>query len=184
MTDPMQDRDPILEAVRAARGRFRSFGWAMVVIGSLAIVFPIASSVIFKAMLGWLLLLSGAVMLWYAFQARAWKPALWSALIGLLYLAAGVYLAFFVFSGLIGLTLLMAILFVMQGAAEFAIAIQNRSNGGWLWLLLSAALSVLVGGLLIASLPEAALWALGLFTGINLLSTGISFLMLVRAADR
>lgn len=171
----------ILKAVRNARGRFRAIGWALVVLGALALIFPIASSVLFKALLGWFMLIAGAVMLWNAFQARDWKSALWSGLVGLLYLAAGVYLAFFLFAGLIGLTALMATLFLFQGGAEAVIALQNRQTRSWIWLMISAFFSVGLGLILLFQLPEAALWAIGLIMGINLLSTGISFLALVRA---
>jgi uncharacterized membrane protein HdeD (DUF308 family) len=72
--------------------------------------------------------------------------------------------------------------FLMQGAAEAAIAWQYRPRAGWVWLGISAAASVALGVILIAGLPETALWALGMFLGINLISSGVSFVALARAA--
>ncbi|GGL76100.1 HdeD family acid-resistance protein [Wenxinia marina] len=183
----MTDRPTLPEDLRAAiaehRGRFTFLGWALIVLGVLAILFPLVASIAAKVLIGWLLLLSGAIVLYSAFQARRWRSALATGAIGVLQIAAGVYLAFFPLTGLIGLTFLMAILFLAQGVMELMLWNQHRPAGrGAGWLLFSAICSVALGVLLILGLPGTALWALGLMLGINLLSSGVSFLTLTRMA--
>ncbi|EPX82033.1 hypothetical protein Salmuc_02398 [Salipiger mucosus DSM 16094] len=177
---------------RAIKQNAKTFQWmgvALIVIGLLAIVFPLFASIAIKVLLGWLFLVSGAVLLWYAFQARSWTPAVLTGLIGVLYLAGGVYLSFFPTTGLVGLTVLMAIVFVAQGIFELAMSWQHRpghgnAGPGWAWAGLSGVVSLVLGVLLLAGLPGTALWALGLFLGINLLTSGISFVALARTAGR
>ena len=187
MTDPTTPRphkDDILAAIRAAPGRFTAIGWVLVVLGVLAVLFPLIASIAVKVMVGWFLLITGAGLLYHAFHARQWRSAILSGLIGVLHLTAGVYLAFFPLTGLIGLTALMAVLFLIQGVVEGAIALQHREMPGWTWLILSGAASAILGLLLLAGLPGTAAWALGLMLGLNFLTSGVSFLSLVKAAKR
>ncbi|WP_246003754.1 HdeD family acid-resistance protein [Histidinibacterium lentulum] len=127
--------DEVLAAIRAHRGRFRWLGLLLAVAGVLAILFPFVASIAAKVMIGWFLLIAGAVTLWHAFQARGWGDALLSALIGVLQLAAGVYLAFFPLTGLVGLTILLGALFAAQGVIEGAMALRSRppipAGAGW-----------------------------------------------------
>jgi len=183
--DHFPDRDDILAAVREAPGRFTAIGWVLIALGLVAVLFPLIASIAVKVMVGWFLLITGAGMLYHAFQARRWRSALLSGLIGVLHLAAGVYLAFFPLTGLVGLTALMAVLFLIQGGVEGAIALQHRGEmRGWTWLMLSGVASGVLGVLLLAGLPGTAAWALGLMLGLNFLTSGVSFLSLVQAAKR
>ena len=183
MNDHAELKKPdIMKAVAQHRDRFRNAGIVMIIIGVLAILFPLVFSVAAKAMLGWVFLLTGAALLYHAFQAKGWQSGLWAGVIAVLHLALGVYLAFFALTGLVGLTFLMGVIFVLQGIAEAMIASQHRPQKGWGWLLANAAITLALGMLLIAGLPGTALWAIGLFLGINFLMTGIAFVGLARAA--
>jgi uncharacterized membrane protein HdeD (DUF308 family) len=51
-------------------------------------------------------------------------------------------------------------------------------------LLISGLIAVAVGLMIAAELPSSAAWAIGLLTGINLLSTGVSFVVLALAGRR
>ncbi len=180
MQAPVNDQDPLGAAIRAHRGRFRGLGLVLIALGALAILFPFVASIAVKLLVGWLLLISGAAVLWTAFQARGWSSALVAGLIGVLQIAAGVWLAFFPTTGLVGLTLIMGLMFLVQGAFEVAIAWGHRALPAWGWLVASGAASIVLGAVLVLGLPETALWALGLILGINLVSSGASFLFLAR----
>ena len=174
----------IMEAVSEHRDRFRTAGIVLIVLGVLAILFPVVSSIAAKAMLGWMFLLTGAVLLYHAFQAKAWQSAIWSGLIAVMHIALGVYLGFFALTGLVGLTLLMGVVFAAQGAIEAVIALQHRPKTGWGWLMFNAVATILLAVLLIAGLPGTALWAIGIVLGVNFLTSGIAFVALSRAAAK
>ena len=186
MSDPKTNiqRQDLLEVVRANRSRFRWIGIAMIVIGILAILFPLVFSIAAKVALGWFFLITGAVMLWHAFQAKDWSPAIWSGATALLHLALGVYLAFFALTGLVGLTLLLGVVFLAQGAFEALMAYRHRPEQGWGWLMVNGIVTGTLGILLILGLPGTALWAIGLLMGLNFLMTGIAFVSLASAADK
>jgi uncharacterized membrane protein HdeD (DUF308 family) len=64
------------------------------------------------------------------------------------------------------------------------LAFRLRSQEGWGWVLLSGIVAVAIGALIAAGLPNSATWAIGVLTGINMLSTGFSFVFLALAARR
>ncbi|QQA41818.1 HdeD family acid-resistance protein [Pelagovum pacificum] len=182
MPDQTPYSDDLMAHVREHKGRFRWLGIALIVAGALAVIFPLVASITAKIMVGWFLLIVGAVTLWHAFQSRSWREAILSGLVGVLQIAAGVYLAFFPLTGLIGLTLLLGVLFAFQGGIEIAMAMRARPTQGWVWMLVSGIASALLAIFLIAGLPGTALWAIGLLLGVNFLTSGFAFLALSRIA--
>jgi len=62
--------------------------------------------------------------------------------------------------------------------------VRVRPHEGWGWLLLSGLVAMAVGALIAAELPSSATWAIGLLAGVNLLSTGVSFIVLALAGRR
>ena len=85
------------------------------------------------------------------------------------------------FTGIITLTILLAALFLAEGVLEMIMAIRVRPHEGWSWLLLSGLIAIAVGLMIGLGLPGSATWAIGLLVGVNLLSTGISFITLALA---
>ncbi len=176
-----QTPDIVIASIKANRTRFTRLGYVLIFIGVLAILFPLVASIAAKLMVGWFFLLIGATVLYHAFETRDWQSTVWNALIGLLNLSVGVYLALFPMTGLVGLTLLAGMMFLAQGVFEGTIALQHRPRQGWVWLALSGLASVILGVMLIAGLPGTALWALGMLLGLNALTSGMSFIALARS---
>lgn len=169
-----------------ADGRFAKgltwLGIAFIVFGLIAIVFPLATTIAAKIFIGWLFIFAGAFQIWQSFSTREWGGFLWNLLIGVLYLLAGGWLAFDPFSGIIGLTVLLAMTFIAQGVMEAAMANNLRPKAGWGWMMFSGLIGVVAGILIISGLPSTAVWAVGLMVGINMISSGVAFLTLGSAA--
>ncbi len=165
-------------------GWFLALGIVLLIAGVAAIAFPLLSTVAVKIALGWAFLLGGLLMVVHAFSASQWRGFLWEILLGLLYVVAGGYLAFFPLTGIITLTILLAAMFLVEGGLEVIMALRVRPHEGWGWLLFSGLVAVAAGALIALGLPSSAAWALGLLAGINLLSTGWGFLFLALAGRR
>jgi uncharacterized membrane protein HdeD (DUF308 family) len=165
-------------------GWFLALGIVLIVAGLVAIAFPLLSTIAAKIMLGWLFLIGGVVMIIHAFQAPGWQGFLWELLVGILYAVAGGYLAFFPFTGLITLAIVLAVLFIVEGIFEVIMAFRVRPHEGWVWLFLSGLAALAVGVLIALGLPGSAVWALGLLVGINLLFSGWSYVFLALAGRR
>jgi uncharacterized membrane protein HdeD (DUF308 family) len=165
-------------------GWFLALGILLVVAGIAAIAFPLLSTIAAKIALGWIFLASGLVLIVHAFSIKRWGGFLMSLLLGVLYLVAGGWLAFFPLTGIITLTILLAALFLAEGVLEVITAFRVRPHEGWAWLLFSGLVAVAVGVMIAYELPSSAAWAIGLLVGVNLLSTGVSFIVLALAGRR
>ena len=97
-------------------------------------------------------------------------------MVGLLYVFVGVWLAFFPLAGIVTLTILLALMFILEGIMKIVLGLSLKPADGWFWVILSGVVGVLVGGLLISGLPGTATWAIGLLVGINFLFAGWSFI--------
>ena len=65
-------------------------------------------------------------------------------------------------SGALALTILVAVIFMIEGAFEVGLAFDLRPEPGWGWTLFSAVISILAGVLIAAGLPGTSLFVLGL----------------------
>jgi uncharacterized membrane protein HdeD (DUF308 family) len=157
-------------------------GIAFIILGLITIIFPLAVTIVFKVFIGWLFIITGAFQIWQSFSIRQWGGFFWNLLIGILYLVAGCWLAFDLFAGIIGLTVLLAITFIAHGTLEAIMANNLRPNNGWGWMMFSGLVGVLAGVLIILGLPSTAEWAIGLMIGINMISSGLAFFSLGSAA--
>jgi uncharacterized membrane protein HdeD (DUF308 family) len=165
---------------RASRRLFW-VGLAMAALGIAAIVFPIASTLVATLMVGWLLLFFGGIALFGSFSIHGTGPFFGALLVALLAIATGVFLLANPAAGAAGLTLVVALLFSLQGASEISFAFEMRPFTGWGWLLASGIISVIAAVLIVATWPGISLVLLGVLFGINFLSTGVAYLFVSHA---
>lgn len=165
------------DALRKAGGWTILLGVLLMILGIIAIAFPFASSVAAAIWVGWLLIIGGAVLLAHAIRGRHesgfWLKLLWS----IVYLVAGILLLASPVSGVLTLTLVLAVLWIVEGATAIALAFRLRPARPWGWVLFDGIVTVLLGLLIWIGWPGNATWLLGLFLGISLLATGISVLL-------
>lgn len=159
-------------------------GVLAIVLGVLGVVFPFVLTVAAELLFGAVLVALGAVQIIRALIAGDVVSRSWTLLFGVVSLVGGALLLFYPREGILTLTLVLAIFFVVGGTLKLFGAWQMwparmRARGmiafpGRGWLALSGALSLLLGLLLSFGLPSTATWALGLLLGIDLLFLGIS----------
>jgi uncharacterized membrane protein HdeD (DUF308 family) len=160
---------------------FIILGIVLVILGVLAIVFPLASTIVAKTFLGWLLLIGGVVQVVQAFSTQKWGQFILNLIIGILYVLVGGWLAFFPLTGIITLTILLAAVFIVGGILEIGMSFRMRAASGWFWMLISGVIGILAGILIFAGLPDTAAWALGLVAGVNLITSGLAYILLPMA---
>lgn len=177
-----QDLAELNAAIAENRGWFIALGVLLVVVGLAGIALPLATAIVAKVFVGWLLLIGGIGQIAHAFSVKSWGGFFWNLLVGALYVLAGAWLAFFPLTGIITLTIFLALTLIIEGGMKFALGFRVRPQAGWIWVIISGAVAALLGLLLLAGLPGTATWAIGLMIGINLFMSGVSFLMLVMSA--
>jgi uncharacterized membrane protein HdeD (DUF308 family) len=147
-------------------------GGVMVLAGVIALVFPVFMSTGLLSLLGWLLILSGIVQVVSLIGATQ-VPYFWLQLITVvLEVVVGYLLVSNPSAGLVAVTLLMLVLFLVDGFARLVFALMIRPMGDWLWVLASGVVAIGCAAVLLASLPEAASWLLGFLLGVHLICAG------------
>lgn len=142
--------------------------------GVLALVFPILSSVAIIFMLGWLLIISGVFQAISLIGASK-VPHFWLQLISVaLSFLIGVLFLTRPGAGLLTLTLLLLVFFMIGGIAKITFALTMRPLPNWGWVLASGIIGVLLALYLWASLPLTAGWLLGVLFGIQLICEGVA----------
>jgi uncharacterized membrane protein HdeD (DUF308 family) len=161
---------------------FTILGIILIVLGLIAIAFPFLTTIAAKIFLGWLFLIGGIVQIIHAFSTQRWSEFFLDLLIGVLYVLAGAWLAFFPLTGILTLTILLAVMFIIQGVLQLGMAFRMRPKQGWGWMLFAGVVAILAGLLIFAELPSSVAWAIGLLVGVNLIVTGFAYLLLPMAA--
>jgi uncharacterized membrane protein HdeD (DUF308 family) len=166
------------DQIAGHRGWFVFLGVLLVVAGAAAIAFPVLSSFAVGVWAAIAFAIAGVAQVIHAFAARSWGGFLWDLLVGLLYVVAGLVMWFNPIAGVVTLAVFLAAVLVVDGVFRAILAFQIRPQAGWVWLLIGGILSVVLGVMIWQQLPSSALWVLGLLLGINLIFSGVSFLML------
>ncbi len=165
-------RDAMRDAIKRHSLRYMIQGILMMLAGLVALIFPLVSSVAIVLLLGWLLIISG-VLQGISLIGASNVPHFWLQLISVvLSIIIGLMFLNDPGGGLVALTLLLVVFFIVGGMARIVFALTIRPFPDWGWVLASGIVGVLLGVYLFASLPLTATWLLGLLFAIQLLSEG------------
>ena len=74
--------------------------------------------------------------------------------------------------GAVTITVLLTILFLIEGIFKIMLAIQQWSTSTSLWMLFSGLISVALGLIILSDISGNASWVLGLMVGINFVFAG------------
>jgi uncharacterized membrane protein HdeD (DUF308 family) len=164
------------EAVRDAIKRYSLLylvqGVLLIAGGILAVIYPIVSSVAVVVLLGWLLIISGLVQGISLLGARQ-VPYFWLQLISvILGVLIGILFLRDPGQGLLTITLLIIVFFMIEGISKIVFALTIRPFPNWGWVLASGLVGIVLSLILWASLPVTAIWLIGLLLGIELISVG------------
>jgi uncharacterized membrane protein HdeD (DUF308 family) len=166
-----------LHALRNQWWCFLLLGIALVVLGSLCIIDPFIPSFASVLFLGFLLIAAGITQIVSAFWAGKWSGMLIHILIGVLYVVVGYMMVDAPVLNLVLITKFIAIFLVVSGAFRIVAALVVRFQD-WGWALLNGGVTLLLGIIINRQLPEAALWVIGLFIGIEMIFNGWAWVML------
>jgi hypothetical protein len=70
-------------------------------------------------------------------------------------------------SGVISLTLVLSVFFLIEGVASIMFALDHRRerSGQWAWMLASGIIDLILAAIIFTGLPGTAIWALGFLVG-------------------
>ena len=154
---------------------------ALISLGALAALLPVAVGVAVSILVVWVIVFSGLAHLVHAWDVRG-EVFLWRLLVGLVYLCGGLYLVLVPSGsyGLVALAWFIGAMFMLEAGLLAASAYWMRGRRGSGWMAADAGMSLLCTVLVFATADWAPPWMLGLLVGLNVISSGLVFLALLR----
>ncbi|MCP9915056.1 DUF308 domain-containing protein [Cyanobium sp. ATX-6F1] len=174
-------------SLRSLRAFTVAEGILMLVLGVLALVFPVLASfgatvliaVVFlvAGLVGWInnLVRSRQIGRWISF---------WRLVVSTLFLVAGIWILTSAGQGVVGaarqvatLALAVGLVFLVEGLVAVVVALTNTRTKGWGWGLLNGLVTVGLGLLIVTMHFGGLLQVLGVLVGISFLFSGLDLLV-------
>jgi uncharacterized membrane protein HdeD (DUF308 family) len=172
-----------LEAIKSHWKAILVLGIVLVLVGTVAVIMPLAAGLATTFVLGSLLLMAGVAQLIGSFWMREWSGFFLALLMGILYVVLGVMILRAPLKAEFALTLLLACVLMVGGLFRIIGSVMYRFPH-WGWTAAGGALNLGLGALIWVLWPEAAFWVIGLFVGIDLIFTGWTWVMLSLAVRK
>jgi len=172
------------EDTKKNAGMIVILGVLTVIAGFLSLVMPWVSGVGVAFLVGFAMVVGGVARLVGVFQAGSFGRGTLAFIGGALTLLAGVILMARPGVGLAVLTMMIGAYLLVDGIFGAVLAFQVRPEKGWGWMLFSAAMSFLLGILLLKEWPLSGLWAIGTLVGINMLFAGFAMISIGSAGRK
>ena len=174
----------VVGTFKQATGLSIGYSVLMILLGCVAVALPLSTGIGIATLVAWIVILAGFAHLAYAFSAESASTFLWRLLIGIAYVAGGIYLAVHPTLGLESLTLVLAGIFVAEGVLRIVFFFQVRSVPGAGWILFDGIITLVLGFLVVRNWPSSSQWAIGTIVGVNLVVSGFTRLMWSVAARK
>ncbi len=148
--------------------------------GIIAFANPMAATLTAVALAGYTFIFVGVATVISAFADQSWGQRILAILLGALMLFLGVNLLGEPLQGMLSLTVAVAIGLIFAGILRLVIGFGSQGNVRWL-MILSGAISLLLAFMIFSDFPASATVVLGVFLAVELVSNGISLIVLALA---
>ncbi|MGC9419637.1 MAG: HdeD family acid-resistance protein [Rhodovulum sp.] len=151
-------------------------GLVFILGGLFALFNPLAATLTAEQIAAWLFVLGGIMQLVAAVRTGGWGARLLNAVLALAYLWLGISLLANPLAGVLTLTVLVAIVFLVNGATKLLLALTMRGTP-FLWpTAVSGAISLLLALMVFSNFPQSAALLLGVLLAVELVSSGVMIL--------
>src|SRR5215470_18966499 len=147
----------------------RNWGWLLAV-GSLSVILGILGlgmtmmlTIVSVLYFGVLMIVIGGVQVVQSWKCTGWASVALHALIGILYLVAGIMIVTRPLLASLALTWTLAIILIVVGVMRLVVGIQHRGTAGSGWAIVGGIITMILGLMILARWPLDALWVIGLF---------------------
>jgi uncharacterized membrane protein HdeD (DUF308 family) len=159
------------------------WGFAIMLLGILAVSAPFVSGVATTSFVAVLITAAGLTMTMYAFKAGSFGKGLLQFLFGGITIACGVAMFVTPMFSMFTLTGVLMVYFLVDGIFAIFSGVKGRPAPGWGWVIISGTASIVLAVLLWRQWPDSGTYAVGLLVGIRLIFTGWSIAMLGMLGD-
>jgi len=146
--------------------------------GLFALANPLAATLTAVVLAGWMFTFVGILTIVSAFSDQGWGARIMAILLGVLLLLLGINLLGHPLSGVISLTYLVAVFLLIAGVFRLMLALATQISQLRWAMILSGVLSIILGIMIFSNFPQSAVVVLGVFLAIELISNGVSLIVL------
>jgi uncharacterized membrane protein HdeD (DUF308 family) len=174
-------------AWRYAWGSMIGLGVLLALLGIAAIIYPAVATATINILVGVLLIIAGVLSFGFAFSARDTGGVILWIVVALVAIVVGIIFLSAPDIGTVTLTVLLAVWFIISGLTKIVAAFEQRGRTGAGVVAVNGVLSLILGALIAAELPDSSDWAIGLLLGIMFLVDGVGLIVLgwmARRADK
>jgi uncharacterized membrane protein HdeD (DUF308 family) len=162
--------------LRAKWGWIVALGVVYLVAGFIALGSVVMATVASVFVVGIMMIVAGVAEVINAFQIKSWGKFLVWGLLGLLYIFAGFVTFENPLLAAVLLTLVLGVSLIASGIVRIFLAFSMKRETPWIWVAVSAVITLLLGLLILARWPINSLYILGLFLGIDLIMAGVGWI--------
>jgi uncharacterized membrane protein HdeD (DUF308 family) len=158
-------------------------GMLVLVLGLLAVAWPNVPTLGIEQLVGWLGIVGGFIGTASIIRKHRRPASWWLLASSVIVMALGVLLVRSPVQGVITLTIVMVVLFVIKGLATIFIALDVRPYPrNRIWSLCGGLVTLMFAYLMWQGWPNTANWVIGLYVGINLIYLGTCLIFTAIAA--
>ena len=155
-------------------------GIVLVVLGVLAAALPTIAGLAGVLVFGWILLAVGIAGFLSMLASRDHAHWLWTTLSALTALVVGVLVLWHPIVGAIALAILIAAYLLVDAVALIGMGLDQRKRAarGWIWLIVSGAVDVVLAAIILALGPVSDAALLGFVIALDLFVAGVALITL------
>ena len=148
--------------------------------GIFALFNPLSATLAAEQIAGFLFLFVGILQFVALFTVHSTGAKLFAAIGGIIGVLLGFELLTQPMQGILTLTMVVAILFMITGVVRTISAFALRGTGAFIPVLFSGIISVILAVMIFAGYPESSTYILGVLLAVELISNGLSLVMYSR----
>ena len=172
------------EALRAKWAWFLAVGCVLILCGALAVALPVYSTFAASTVLGVALGICGVMKIIEALQVKEWGGCVWQLLVGAVEFVGGILIYLNPYKGALAISLLIASVFLIQGAIQIALALRVRPQPGWGWLFTAGIIAFCVTAAMLLKVRYTSFYTPGTLAGIALLVAGFAYVAIALSNRR
>jgi uncharacterized membrane protein HdeD (DUF308 family) len=153
-------------------------GALSIALGIAALAYPFAASLTATLFVAWSFVIMGGVQVVAALRAESTGAKIVGILLGIIAVIVGIHIIGEPLRGLLSLTFIAGILFLVSGAFKLVFGLFNFTGGARLALILSGLVSGVLGLMVLNNFPQSASVLLGVLLAVELISNGLSAIAL------
>jgi uncharacterized membrane protein HdeD (DUF308 family) len=164
-----------IERLRLKWAAITAFGVLLVVLGAAALFFSLIATIATVTLNGVLFLIAGMAEIGIGMHSRVWGRFFLWVIGGLLYLAAGVLCIVNPMLASVVLTFLLGCGLIAAGVVRLVLAVQLPTGQPRGLVFVAAAVTILLGFIIVAHWPLDSVYVLGTLLGVDLLFHGVGW---------